>query len=144
VWSGDIRRRIQDLQGRLVLRIRICVNQAADQFVVGVPRIAKIDKKLAAWVHGLGVAIHQPPYFCARGLRVGGGGKAGEGGELLTEVRSRAKIVIPAAHVFARRGQAHALAVDFQEPVVAQIQEKLMVLVKLTLERPIPPNCTAP
>ncbi len=45
------------------------------------------------------------------------------------------KIVIPAAHVFSRSGESGALTEDFQKAVVRQVEEEVVILIELPLER---------
>ncbi len=47
----------------------------------------------------------------------------------------RAEIVVPAAHVFAWRRQACALPLNFEQAILAQVEEKCVVLTELPLER---------
>jgi hypothetical protein len=56
-------------------------------------------------------------------------------GNVLPEVRSRAEIIVPAAHVLSRRRQPRALPVDLQHSVLAEIQKEGMILFELPLQR---------
>src|SRR5207245_2420321 len=96
-------------------------------------RIPNIDEELASRIYGLCVPGGQALHFCAGRFRTGGGSESCQSGNILPEVCPWAKIVIPATHVFAWSGQADTLTINLEELVFTQIQEELVILIKLTL-----------
>ena len=73
---------------------------------------------------------------CAGGI-FGGAVDAGESGDVLAErvAGDEAICVIPAPHVFAGRGQAGALAVNLQQPVIVESEKMRVDGVVLPLHR---------
>ena len=128
---------VQDLHSRLVTCPRMSIEQSADQFVVRIAGIAKVDEEFPGGIDGLCITADQPFHFRAGWFRARDSGEAGQRGNILAEVRSRAEIVIPAAHVLSRRRQPGTLPVDLQHAILAQIQKERMILVELPLERAV-------
>src|SRR6185312_6407499 len=86
----------------------------------------------------LGESFDQRIYFGRAGRIFGSAVDAGEARDVLAERMTGDESigVIPAAHVLAGRGQAGALAVNLQQPVIVERQKMCVDGVVLAFDRP--------
>ena len=110
------------------------INQAAAGFVEGISGQAIIHIKLPGGIHRCAVAANQTLHFFLRGFRAGDGVRAREPRKILAEtvpgdesmeIIHRAEIisvVVPAAHVWADRGETFALAERFEQRIFIEMQ----------------------
>ena len=127
------------------LRELVRIDQTTRQLVVGVGRQPVTLEEDRLVVERVGVAFHQPADLGARRLRARHRVRARETRHVLPEAVSRdepmevvrleveAREIVPAAHVFSRRGHAGHLSEHLQQTVIVEVQEALVVLVELAL-----------
>src|SRR5580700_4121042 len=137
---------LQNIEGNGIRCKFMSVDETAASFVEGVAREAVVDVELPGGLDRLGKGAHETLNFFLRGLRSGHGIGASQAGKVLAERMSGNEgmkiillvkivgIVVPASEIGAGSRHSLTLAERLEQPIFIEIEEHLVVLIKLSAE----------